>query len=186
VRQPLSVLLVVVLAGTLAGAQGAAPGAEVPNWHRDLLEYLSRGSGRWTADNAAYQSAVEPVTEYVLEFGLSFDGESMFGRFYGQEDGRRDVTRWEYRAYWDASSASSVMLQFGWGGGSGVGAYVPDGDNIFRFRQTVSTPGLPPRVEEQRITLRDENTFEMEAWGIDARGQRVPTRSYTYLRDPLF
>ena len=65
----------------------------------------------------------------------------MTGRLYGQVNGRHTVTLWEYRSYWDASTSTSVLLQFGWEGGSGAGTIRPDGDGAFRVEQTVSTPG---------------------------------------------
>jgi len=176
-----------LLAATLAvPAAGQDAGAPVPDWHRDFIDFLSRESGRWVGDNTPYRSDIEAATEYVLEFAPSLDGTSMTGRMYGQVDGRYLVTMWEYRGYWDPATGTSVMLQVGWDGQSGIGAVVPEGEGAFRYRQTVSTPGLPARVEEQLITVIDENTYRMEAWGLDADGERVPTRTYTYLRDPVF
>jgi hypothetical protein len=174
------------IAGTPLGAQSTGDaGAPVPDWHVAHLEYMSRGSGQWVADNAAYRSDAEPATEYILEFGLSFDGASMFGRLYAQVNGQRGVTLWEYRTHWDAGAAATMVEQVGWESASGRGELQPAGDDAFHLEQVVVTPGLPSRVEGHRLTILDANTHRTEAYGLDANGARVPTRTYTWVRQPV-
>ena len=181
-----TLLAVLALAVTpLAGQDAGATGAAVPDWHLDHLAYMSRGSGQWVADNAAYRSETEPATEYVLEFGLSFDGESMFGRLYAQVNGQRGITLWEYRAYWDAAAAETIVEQFGWEGAHGRGVLRPEAPGAFHMEQVVATPGLPSRVEGHVLTVVDENTHRTEAYGLGADGTRVPTRRYTWVRQPV-
>ena len=100
-------------------------------------------------------------------------------------NGRYTVTLWEYQGYWDASTAASVLLQFGWEGGSRDGTIRPDGDGAFRVEQTVSTPGLPSRAEGHLLTVIDEDTHRTAAYGVGANGQQIPTRTYTWKRDPV-
>jgi hypothetical protein len=163
-------LLLALPSTGLAQTQAGAP---VPEWHVEHLDYMSRESGRWVTDNAAYRSENEPATEYVLEFGPSFDGSSMTGRLYGQVNGRYTVTLWEYRSYWYAATATSLVSQFGWDGASGIRTIRPEGDGIFRVEQTVVTPGLPSRIEGHLLTVIDEDTHRTNAYGIDASGRQI-------------
>ena len=184
-RLPALLTLVTLTVAPLGGQGAGQAGAPVPDWHRAHLEYMSRGSGQWATSNDAYRSEAEPATEYVLEFGLSFDGDSMFGRLYAQTNGQRGVTLWEYRTHWDAGAATAIVQQFGWESASGRGELVPAGNDAFHLEQVVSTPGLPSRVEGHMLTIIDENTHRTEAYGLDAAGTRVPTRSYTWVRQPV-
>ena len=177
----MSGLVAAVLLLPPAGAQEL--GAPVPAWHLEYLNYMSRESGRWVTDNTTYRSDTEAVTEYVLEFAPSFDGTSMTGRLYGQVNGRYTVTLWEYRSYWDATATTSVLSQFGWEGGSGIGTIRPGGDNVYYAEQTVATPDLPRRIEGHVLSVIDEDTHRTEAYGVGIDGERIPTRTYTWRRD---
>lgn len=120
-----------------------------PQWYLAEIQKLSAGSGRWVADNSAYQTDTEPYESYVTEWVASFDGTTLRGRLFGIVQGEETPNFWEFRQYWHPGRAEVVIEQFGGQGAVGIGTMQMDNGKI-RSDQSFWFPGV--RRQEPAIS----------------------------------
>lgn len=148
-----SLCLVAMLAGAPLAGHGAAslenagyvgvasPADSAPAWFQRHLEELTRGSGRWTADNSAFKSREEPWDGYGLEWTWGLGRHSVKGRLYAIQDGREVGSLFEYRLLWHPGERMAMLLQYGSDGTYGQGVIQPDGTDGTMVEQTFFQPG---------------------------------------------
>lgn len=165
----------------LAGG-GAASADPAPAWFLEEIAALTGGTGRWTADNAKYQSDQEPYETYGMVWTASFDGTTMTGRLFGMKGGKETGAFWEFRQYWDPDRNEAVLMQFGWGGAVGIGVLRRDGD-VTRSDQVFHTPGAASRRTGHRSSFPEPDIHVTESFDIEGEAWK-PRRSYTWKRTP--
>lgn len=117
----------------------ASKSGSLPSWYQDEIDALSRGSGRWQADNAEYRSDKEQFTHYVSEWRKTPDGRGLSGRLYGLTEGKPSEDFWTFRVYWDAAAKGAVIQQFAGYGAIGIGPLVGFGNGTLSD-QTFTAP----------------------------------------------
>lgn len=119
-----------LLGSSVSAAEPASASASpgLPAWYQTNLEQLTRGDGRWVADNATYRSEQEPFTHFVTEWKKTPDGRGVTGRLYGLTGKQQSPDFWSFRIYWDASAAGAVIQQFAGHGVIGIGPLVGFGE----------------------------------------------------------
>lgn len=101
----------------------AAPAAtdSIPSWFRHHMEELTRGSGRWTADNAGFIAQNEPWDHYGLEWTWGLGRQTVKGRLYATKDGKDVGSLFEYRILWHPGERQAMVFQYGSDGTYGLG-----------------------------------------------------------------
>jgi len=100
-----------------ASAQATKP----PDWFRAHMNFMTQGTGKWVADNAAYKSENEPFEAYVTEWQYGVGRMSIVGRLYGIRDGKPTRDFWQYFVLWDSIKKEVHFYQTGAGGALGNG-----------------------------------------------------------------
>ncbi|GLQ22358.1 hypothetical protein GCM10007853_02320 [Algimonas ampicilliniresistens] len=163
--------------------QAAPVPTAIPDWARANIAYMTEGTGRWVADNAAYKSDAEPWEFYVMEWSAGPDDLSMTARMYATIDGQpSQADFWSFYQYWDRASGEMRVVQSGWGVvGDGTMTLGDDGKTHFA-EQTFTAEGRPPnRVKhESRELSPTEHETKSLNWTED--GTWEADRSYIWVR----
>lgn len=164
-------------------AQAALVPASIPSWARANIAYMTEGSGRWVADNAAYKSDAEPWEFYVIEWTAGPDDLSMTARMYATiDDQPSQADFWSFYQYWDRASGEMRVIQSGWGVvGDGVMTLGDDGQTHFA-EQMFTAEGRPPnrvRHESRELSPTEHETKSLN-WSKD--GTWEMDRAYIWVR----
>jgi hypothetical protein len=132
--------LAIAIAGTLPVV---AAESTLPAWYARELATLTRDSGRWIADNRAFENTNEPYDAYGVEWRGTADGRGLTGRLFGLQDGREVGEFWQYRIHWDAKEQRAIVQQFASFGVIGIGTFAGfdrDGRPGTLMEQTFTAP----------------------------------------------
>lgn len=154
-----------------------------PQWYLAEIQKLSAGSGRWVADNSAYQTDTEPYESYVTEWVASFDGTTLRGRLFGIVQGEETPNFWEFRQYWHPGRAEVVIEQFGGQGAVGIGTMQMDNGKI-RSDQSFWFPGGSTTRTGHISFFDDATTHVTESFDI-VDDDWIPRRKYTWEREDV-
>ena len=179
--------------GALLGGAGPvpvpAPAAEqAPAWFREHMRFMTRGSGRFVADNAAYRSADEPFDAYGTEWSYGLGEQSLVGRLFGLLEEQERGTFWEFRVYWDPAAGQVRMLQFGLDGTVGDGWLAPrGGPGELAAEQTFTGPdGSAREVRHESSDAGERHTTASlsRIAGAGVEGEWQADREYVWVRQP--
>lgn len=167
---------------------GAAPAwsadtGQSPAWFRAQLDFFTRGSGVFHADNAKYVSEAESSDTYVLEFTTGPSGATLHGRLYGMRDGAASETIWEYLMYWDPSTSRIAVHQVGADGTVGRGSMIRSGSDDTSWIEQIQT-GPDGSTSEIAHSARDVGDVHDTVSYLRRDDQWVAGRRYTWIRQP--
>ncbi|MEZ5894256.1 MAG: hypothetical protein R3C58_14070 [Parvularculaceae bacterium] len=175
-------IFIVLLFAFLSPASAAdAASKPAPQWYLDDIEFLTSGSGRWVASNAAYQSDDEPMTAYVIEWNKGY-ANSMTGRLFGIVDGKETQDFWRFRQYWHPGEGKAYLEQFGIGGAFGVGPMQREDDKT-KMEQVFYAPDGSASVTGHLSHNPGAHTHVTDSFDV-IDGEWKPRRSYTWHREP--
>ncbi len=160
-----------LLSSVFADPPGASPEmavgpalAQAPQWYVDDIEFLTRGGGRWVADNSSYQGENEPFDAYGIEWKARY-ANSMTGRLFGIKDGVETGNFWEMFQYWDAGTGEAVVTQFGFGGAVGLGRSWRE-DGVNKTEQTFYAPDGSASSTGHKARNPDADSHETKSFDI--------------------
>ena len=158
-----------LLGVSLALPQAAPTSPKAPQWFLDHMSYMTKGSGRWIADNAKYRSENEPFDAYGTEWRWAAGRRSITGRLFGMRDGAEQRTFWEFRVFWHAGDKKAYIHQFGGNGAVSIGTMEQAGPKHLRMKQkSVSPRG---RVSWLGHDTKDVSETEQTTQSYDIEGE---------------
>lgn len=163
-------------------AAGSADAEEAPDaWFRAQLDFFTRGSGVFLADNSIYRSGDEPYEAYALAFSAGPSRSTLHGRLRGVLDGRAGDVIWEYFMYRDPGTGRIVALQVGADGTVGSGHLVRGkGDADYRLEQELVAPDGSTR-KIAHAARNQGDVHDVVAYVRD-QGRWRESRRYTWIR----
>ena len=154
-----------------------------PDWVFDHWSHLTKGSGTWAADNAAYQSEQEPYREYRTAWTYGLGNMSLTGRLFGVIDSVDAGTFWTFRSVWHPKEERLVELQFGGDGTFGMGESYPVNDALYEHVMTFYAPdGSSYRVGHRTTIVNGDQ--HMQSYQISPDGEWTEQRFYIWKRLP--
>lgn len=160
----------------------------IPQWVIDSWTYSTQGTGRWVADNAAYQGADDPWDAFGIQWRWMPGKQAITGELFGisrAADGveRDSAPMWRFMSYWDPARQELVMTQFGGHGVFGVGkGQPPSGDHMDVVQTFYNPDGSSYRVAHR--SWKDGTSNRQQSFDVDADGTWTPRREYVWVLTP--
>jgi len=171
----------VLTAFTVSTAQ-TVDDAEMPQWFIESMEEATAGTGRWIADNEAYQSDDEPWDAYGLEWTWGIGNKSLKGRLFVLQDGEDRGTIWEFRQIWHPGEQKAYLYQYGSDGTVGIGTLRHlGGDKTESVQNFVSPDGSTFQVGHRSEQKDGED--HSRSFNILEDGTWEARRSYVWKRE---
>lgn len=152
---------------------------EIPNWLTQEWDYLTNGTGIWETDNTEYKNESEPYEKYRLEWKYSLGNKSIVGSLAGIIEGKKAITFWEFKTFWDSAKKKAITLQTSPNGTFGIGEIEQKNDGTVQTIQTFTLPnGTTSQVKHESLTT--QTVHKTTSFNLDESKKWVTDRTYVW------
>ena len=157
----------------------------MPRWLKNHMDYMTRGTGQWIADNSKFKTKNEPFDEYGIIWKWGIGKKSMRGRLYGLRNRKEIASFWEFHLFWHPTKRKAILQQFGGNGILGVGEIqnVNSTRRIERKSEMTFHSLTGKTWKDRHRIFEDKDAHETTSYSFK-NNSWVQRRNYKWRREP--
>lgn len=155
---------------------------------RAHYEYWTRDGGVWLTSNAAYRTIVnQEASHYGTTYRRSLGGVSMTGCLWGEDNGERVGTYWDFFSGWDPVARKVIVYQTNGAGVTAMGyeELGLEGEPDVAEQRFFATDSTGPELYRIKHLTTKVSADTLKTQSFDwVDGEWQERRTYTWVRQP--